>query len=96
MSAGEKDALERLAENIRLRRQELCVTQEDLAFRVDIHRTQISGIESGRRAPRVMTFLKLCGGLELSPNELLDGIAWDSGALYKGTFQVADREGQAL
>jgi transcriptional regulator with XRE-family HTH domain len=34
-------------------------------------------LERGEREPRIGTLLKLAGPLEVSPLELLEGIAWD-------------------
>jgi len=53
------------------------LSQEDLAFRAGIHRTQVSLLEGGRRMPRVFTLVCLAGALGVTPNDLLDGIVWE-------------------
>jgi transcriptional regulator with XRE-family HTH domain len=63
------------------------LSQENLAERAGIHRTQITLIEAGRRQPRIETVLKLAGALEVSMESLFEGIRWDSGA---GDFRVED------
>lgn len=91
-SSGEQQVMGRLADNIRLERVLRRESQEALAFRANIHRTQISLIESGQRSMQIMTFVKLCGALGLSPNELLKGVSWEPGRFNKGSFQIADDE----
>jgi transcriptional regulator with XRE-family HTH domain len=53
------------------------ISQEELAFRAAIHRTQVSLMESGNRLPRALTLVQLAGSLDATPNDLLDGIAWE-------------------
>jgi transcriptional regulator with XRE-family HTH domain len=67
---------ERFAANLRRLRGEAAQSQEDLAFRAGVHRTQISLLEGGERMPRVETLVKLAGALGITPNDLLDGISW--------------------
>jgi transcriptional regulator with XRE-family HTH domain len=50
------------------------MSQERLAENVEVHRTQMSLIESGEGLPRIDTLIKLAGGLGLTPCELLGGI----------------------
>lgn len=68
---------ERFAANLKRLRREAAQSQEDLAFRAGVHRTQISLLEGGERLPRVETLVKLAGALGATPNDLLDGIAWE-------------------
>jgi transcriptional regulator with XRE-family HTH domain len=63
--------------------------QEKLALLAGLHRTEVSLLERGGREPRIGTVLKLAGPLEVSPNDLLDGLAWqvqhskpEGGAFY--------------
>jgi transcriptional regulator with XRE-family HTH domain len=67
----------RFAANMRRLRKAAGLTQEELAFRAAIHRTQISLLENGGRMPRVHTLVCLAGALEVTPNDLLDGIVWE-------------------
>jgi transcriptional regulator with XRE-family HTH domain len=59
---------------IRRRRRFLDMTQEGLALRAGVHRTQIPLIEGGRRMPRLHTLILICTALDLSPCQLLEGI----------------------
>jgi transcriptional regulator with XRE-family HTH domain len=67
----------RFAANLRQLRGEAGFSQEDVAFRAGIHRTQVSLLEGGERMPRVETLVKLAGALGATPNDLLEGIAWE-------------------
>jgi transcriptional regulator with XRE-family HTH domain len=62
---------------VRRRRRAIDMTQEDLAFRAGIHRTQITLIERGRRMPYLYTLIKIAGGLEVSTCELFEGLEWE-------------------
>ena len=58
-------------------RREALLSQEELADRAEIHRTEISLLERGRREPRYALILKLAGSLEVEPEELASGIGLD-------------------
>jgi transcriptional regulator with XRE-family HTH domain len=68
---------ERFAQNLRRRRLEVGISQEELGERTDLHRTEISLLERAGREPRFATLLKLCGALSTTPNELCAGTGWD-------------------
>jgi transcriptional regulator with XRE-family HTH domain len=52
------------------------ISQEAVAERAGIHRTQISMYENGKRTPFLSTFIRLAGAVDLSPAELLGPIRW--------------------
>jgi transcriptional regulator with XRE-family HTH domain len=79
---------ERFAANLRRLRASADLTQEELAFRADIHRTQISFIESGARMPRLDTLIKLAGALRVGVAELVEGITWTPGEFQRGAFAL--------
>jgi transcriptional regulator with XRE-family HTH domain len=63
------------AANLRLQRTRAGLSQEALADRCNLHRTEISLLERSRRSPRLETIVILSRGLKLaSPSELLEGI----------------------
>jgi transcriptional regulator with XRE-family HTH domain len=63
------------AANLRERRLLAGLSQEALADRCDLHRTEISLLERCKRSPRLETIVILARGLGLrSPGELLQGI----------------------
>lgn len=68
---------ERFSVNLRKARAEKGISQEELGFACDLHRTEISLLERGGREPRLGTIMKLCGTLDTTPNELCAGIKWN-------------------
>jgi transcriptional regulator with XRE-family HTH domain len=76
---------ERFATNLRKARTAKGVSQEELGFLCDLHRTEISLLERGGREPRLGTIVKLASSLGIAPEQLLQGIAWQP---KKGKFQI--------
>jgi transcriptional regulator with XRE-family HTH domain len=62
--------------NLRRIRKERGLSQEALAFRAEVHRTEVSLLERGRRDPGVNMTLRLAGALGVEPGELLAGAAF--------------------
>jgi len=83
----------RFAANLRRLREVASFSQEELTFRADIHRTQISLIEGGKRMPRLDTLVKLAGALGVTTDDLVDGITWEPYEQLAGGFAVAPEEG---
>jgi transcriptional regulator with XRE-family HTH domain len=67
---------ERFAVNLRRVRTEAKISQEELGYLCDLHRTEVSLLERAGREPRLATIVKLAGALETTPSELCDGISW--------------------
>jgi transcriptional regulator with XRE-family HTH domain len=63
------------------------LSQEEVGVRASLHRTEISLLERGERLPRVDTLVKVAGALEISPCDLLEGIAWEPGETRLGSFK---------
>jgi len=83
-----RDLLRRqFGDNVQRLRRELEISQEELGFLTSLHRTEIGMLERGARLPRLDTILKLTAGLEVTPNELLIGMAWKSGRFEPGQFE---------
>lgn len=59
-----------------------------MGIRTSLHRTEVGLLERGERLPRVDTLVKLAGALEVSPCELLEGIAWNPGYSRRGAFEL--------
>jgi XRE family transcriptional regulator, regulator of sulfur utilization len=78
-------------DNLSRLRERTGITQEDLAFRASLHRTEIGLLERGGRIPKIDTLAKLAGALEVEPGALFDGIKWESGKVRLGRFTEADR-----
>ncbi|HEX7294094.1 MAG TPA: helix-turn-helix transcriptional regulator [Solirubrobacterales bacterium] len=67
---------ERFSINLRKARQKSGISQEELGYRCELHRTEISLLERGGREPRLGTIIKLSGALDTTPEQLCEGIAW--------------------
>lgn len=67
---------DRFAINLRKARQKKEISQEELGFRCDLHRTEISLLERGGREPRLSTIVKLAYALDTTPEQLCEGISW--------------------
>lgn len=67
---------ERFAANLRKARTEAGISQEELGYRCELHRTEISLLERAGREPRLATMVKLAGALETTVAALAEGIAW--------------------
>jgi transcriptional regulator with XRE-family HTH domain len=69
-------------------RRQVSLSQEALARRASLHRTEIGLLERGERVPRIDTVVKVAGGLEVPPARLLEGIDWNVGSSVPGAFSV--------
>lgn len=90
---AEESLKARFGENVRLLRARVHISQEELGFRSDVHRTQISLIESGQRLPKIGTALKLAAALEVELSTLLAGIAYRPRffSAARGEFEISPR-----
>lgn len=77
---------EQFGRNLARVRREADMSQDNLAVGASVHRTEISQVERGLRIPRIDTLVKLAATLEADPNELLEGIVWQPGAVRRGGF----------
>jgi transcriptional regulator with XRE-family HTH domain len=58
-------------------RKAVGISQEELANRCGLHRTEISLLERQGREPRAGTLVKLASALGVPPEQLCKGLAWD-------------------
>ncbi len=65
---------ERFGRNLYMTRRRAWLSQEQLAARAGLHRTEIGLLERGKRDPRLSTVLKLLDALEAKPEHLLEGL----------------------
>jgi transcriptional regulator with XRE-family HTH domain len=84
--AGGEDVAERFGENLRRVRRREGLSQEQLAVRASLHRTEVGRLESGERVCRIDTLIRLAGAMAVPPGDLLDGINWAPGPETSGTF----------
>jgi transcriptional regulator with XRE-family HTH domain len=91
----QRDMRRRFSENLRGLRAKRELTQEQLAFRTGIHRTQISIYENGQRLPNFESLIRLSGALGASTADLTAGIEFEpitavGGAIHVGVGASAD------
>ena len=60
-----------MGKNVRVRRMERGLTQEQLAFAAKIDLTYLGGIERSRRNPSLMVLARIAAALKTEPAELL-------------------------
>ncbi len=65
---------ERFGTAVKFRREELKLTQEDLAGRAGIHRTYLSDVERGARNLSLVNIERLAGALSLKLSELFAAV----------------------
>jgi transcriptional regulator with XRE-family HTH domain len=80
---------QRFAANLAAQRKASGLSQEELAFRAAVHRTQVSLLEGGNRLPRFETLIKLAGALEVPVDTLLTGIVWEPIVSVSGGLKVS-------
>ncbi|MGD1275770.1 MAG: helix-turn-helix transcriptional regulator [Tepidisphaeraceae bacterium] len=61
-----------LGQAIRLRREDIGLSQDDLGHLSGLHRTYVGGVERGERNLTLGSLLTLCHALQLTPHELLE------------------------
>lgn len=65
------DSRQVVGRNVKRIREALGLSQEQLAFETELHRTYISGVERGVRNPTVLVIDRFAAALGVSPHELL-------------------------
>lgn len=78
----------RFGRDVFLARRRADLSQEELSIRAVVHRTEVGLVENGERVPRLDTILKLAGGIDADPCDLLDGLAWVPHGFRQGRFYV--------
>jgi transcriptional regulator with XRE-family HTH domain len=81
----------RFGENLRRVRRREDLSQEELARRAGLHRTEIGRLEHGERVPRIDTLVRLADSMVVPPGELLDGIYWVPAPEAAGAFGFTPR-----
>lgn len=66
------DIRARFGKKVRAMRAAAGLSQDELADRADIHRTFMSGIERGKRAPTIVVVEKIAIALNVSPGTLFE------------------------
>lgn len=77
-----------LGKQVATRRNQLSLTQADLAEMIGLSSKHISNIETGKSVPRVPILMQICKKLDISPNFLLFGIDDETETeVYLETYQ---------
>lgn len=85
----DNDVMERIGQNIFEVRRRAGFSQEMLAQRAGLHRTEISLLERGGRVPRIDTLLKIAASLECPIEVLVEGVEWVAYSRSEaGTFSI--------
>jgi transcriptional regulator with XRE-family HTH domain len=90
VSAGRKINSEGVAlkfgDNLRRCRSLVGLSQEELAERASLDRTEVAELESGERIARIDTLLQLAEAMAIRPEDLIAGISWIPGEAEDGDF----------
>ncbi len=62
----------KFGEKVRLRREELGLSQEEFAFQSGVHRTYVSGVERGVRNPSLTMVERITKALGMNFSGMLD------------------------
>jgi len=78
--------------NLARHREAVGVSQEELGFMADLHRTAVGQLERGERTARADTVLKLCGSLGIEPSALFEGLSWTPAEYSRGELVAQLKE----
>lgn len=69
---GSKEILTKFGKKIRSERQKLEISQEELAFRANLHRTYIGMVERGEKNVTLLNIEKIAKALSLNIKDLFN------------------------
>jgi len=70
----DRSPLKNFGSVVRRKRQEMGISQEELADRAGFDRTYISMVELGKRNPALLNICRLAEALETTPRELVESL----------------------
>lgn len=73
--SNDGSVLRAVAAEIKARRAELRISQEELAHRAGVHRSFVARLEVAETQPSLAVLFRLSEGLQVDPAELVRGIA---------------------
>lgn len=87
-----QEILGRVSDNLRAARMGRRMTQEMVARRSGLHRTEIGKLENSERLPRIDTAVKLARALDVPVDQLVEGVIWQlpQRSWERGRFVVLD------
>ena len=65
-----------LAARIRKRREKICMTQADLAAKLNLHRVTVTNVEAGRQRIMIHQLPTIAGALGTTVSKLMKGLFW--------------------
>lgn len=68
---NENQVIKILGHNVRIYRDKLKISQEELAHRAGVHRTYLGGVERGERNISLVNIVKIATALRVAPDKLL-------------------------
>jgi transcriptional regulator with XRE-family HTH domain len=71
-----EEVAEGFAANLFMYRRRAGLTQQELADRTGLHRSEIGLLETRRRIPRIDTLIKVCDSVDARPDQLLKEVEW--------------------
>lgn len=74
--------------NLLRHREALGISQEELGFLAQLHRTAVGQLERGERTARTDTLVRLCGSLQVGPDALLAGLCWRPTRIDVGQMEI--------
>lgn len=80
----------KISNNLKLFREKAGLTQEEFAKQVGITRPSVSLIEQGKRKVSVAEFVKFCGALGCSYEELIGEVSKSEKKEFKGNESAKD------
>jgi transcriptional regulator with XRE-family HTH domain len=86
-----KELAERFGENLAYYRAKKGLSQEELASRAEVHRTQVSQLQRAKHLPRLDTLVRLAGALGIPPCNLLEGLSFEP-TDQRGRFTISKSE----
>jgi transcriptional regulator with XRE-family HTH domain len=79
------------AANLKHYRKKSGLSQEELALKAEISRSQVSDLSQAKQIPKLDTLLKLAGSLGIAPCDLLEGLEFEP-AYRSGKFKVTRKK----
>lgn len=87
---------EMIADNVRQERKRLGMTQAQLAERADLSIDTIKGVESGRRAMTLDTYLKIVQALETTPFSFIGDMESRKDYIQRFMFMTSERSNHEI
>jgi transcriptional regulator with XRE-family HTH domain len=77
-------------------REAVGISQEELGYMADLHRTAIGQLERGQRVARSDTLLRLCGCLGVPAEELFRGLSWTPARYTAGMLVLGEDKSEPM